>query len=128
MGHTLPKHRSTVLESRQAAKVKLIALSLILSFPAQIAGPFPVTIEVKRNVEITHSTGPYESRGTLCLADVKAKAFRLNKGQRFQMVQAGNEGSCRIRFSGHEYSITSCPWLDGFGDHQTDVFRIVPRK
>jgi hypothetical protein len=101
--------------------VKVIALAIVLSFPAQVAGPLPVTIEVKRNVEVTHYTDPHQSRGKLYLEDAKAKAFRLTKGRRFQMVQIGKEGSCRIRFDGNEYGLTSCPWLEGFSDHQTDV-------
>jgi hypothetical protein len=109
-------------------QVKVIVLAILLSFPTQVAGPLPVTIEVNRNVEVTHSTESHESRGKLYLEDAKAKAFRLTKGQRFQMVQTGEEGSCRIRFDGNEYHLKSCPWLDGFSDHQTDVFSVVPKK
>jgi len=108
--------------------VKTIALLIIFSAPTQVAGHLPVTVEVKRDVEVTHNTESHESRGKLYLDDVKAKAFWLRKGQRFQMVETGQEGSCRIRFRGKEYGLTSCPWLDGFGDHQSDVFRIVTKK
>jgi len=109
-------------------EVKVIALAILLSFSTQVTGPLPVTIEVKRNVEVTHKTEPHESRGKLYLEDANAKAFRLTKGQRFQMVQIGEEGSCRIRFEGSQYGLTSCPWLEGFSDHQTDTFEVVPSK
>jgi hypothetical protein len=126
----LPRIRPTrsVLDSCRGDEVKTLALLVILSGPAQVARRLPVTIEVKRDVEVTHNTEPYESRGKLYLDDVKAKAFRLTKGQRFQMLKIGQEGSCRIRFEEKEYGLTSCPWLEGFRDHQTDVFSIVSEK
>lgn len=108
--------------------MKVIALTILLSFSTQVTGPLPVTIEVKRSVEVTHKTEPHESRGKLYLEDAKAKAFRLAKGQKFQMIRIGEEGSCRIRFDGNQYDLTSCPWLEGFSDHQADVFSLVPGK
>jgi hypothetical protein len=108
--------------------VKAIALSIIFSAPTQITGHLPVTIEVKREVEVSHNAASHESRGQLYLGDPKEKPFRLRKGQRFQMVKIGHEGSCWIRFGDKEYSLTSCPWLEGFRDHQTDVFRTVTKK
>jgi hypothetical protein len=117
-----------VLESRRGGEVKTIVLLIIFNGPTQVAGHLPVTIEVKRDVEVTHNTESHESRGKLYLDDVKAKGFRLKKGQRFQMVEIGQEGSCRIRFGDNEYGLTSCPWLEGFRDHQTDVFKIVIKR
>jgi hypothetical protein len=108
--------------------VKVIALAILLSCPAQVAGPLPVTIEVRQSVEVTHIVEPHESRGKLYLEDTKASAFRLAKGKKFQMVGIGKEGSCRIRFGGNEYGLTSCPWLEGFSDHQTDFFSVVHKK
>jgi len=107
--------------------MKTIALLMICSVSAQVSMHLPVTIEVKQDVEVTQAYSQ-ESRGKLRLDDVKAQAFRLRKGQRFQMVKIGQEGSCRITFEGKEYGLTSCPWLDGFTDHQTDVFSIVTKK
>src|SRR5271165_5799809 len=86
-----------------------------------------ITIEVKQDVEVTQAYSQ-ESRGKLHLDNVEAQAFRLRKGQRFQMVEIGQEGSCRITFEGKEYGLTSCPWLEGFSDHQADVFSIVTEK
>jgi streptogramin lyase len=108
--------------------VKAIALLIVFSAPTQITGHLPVTIEVKRDVEVSHNAASHESRGKLFLSDAKAKAFRLRKGQRFQMVKIGQEGSCWIRFEDKEYSLMSCPWLEGFRDHQTDVFHTLSRK
>jgi hypothetical protein len=96
--------------------VKIIALMVILSIPTQVPRHLPITVEVKRDVDVTHNAEPYESRGKLYLDNPKAKAFRLKKGQRFQMIKIGQEGSCRIRFEDQDYGLTSCPWLEGFSD------------
>ena len=108
--------------------MKAIALLMILAVPGQVARRLPVTIEVKRDVEVAHYPESHESRGTLYLDDVKAKAFRLKKGQRFQMLEVGQEGGCRIRFEEKEYGLISCPWLPGFRDHQMDIFSIIGKK
>lgn len=54
-----------------------------------------------------------------------AVVVELNKGQRFEMVQDLGEGSCRIEFEGNRFDLQSCPWLPGFRDPQSDVFRVV---
>ncbi len=108
--------------------MKTIALLVILSAPTQVSRHLPITVELKRDVEVAHNAESYEPRGKLYLDDPKAKAFRLRKGERFQMVEIGQEGSCRIRFKDQDYGLTSCPWLEGFSDHQTDVFTIVSKK
>jgi hypothetical protein len=109
------------------ATLSLLALWVLFSTPTQ-SKDRPITVEVRQDVEVTHNTKPYESRGKLYLTDLNTKEFRLKKGQRFQMIQITGEGSCRIRFEGNEYGLTSCPWLDGFRDHQTDVFVIVKNE
>jgi hypothetical protein len=108
--------------------VRIIALLIIFSLPAQVATRLSVTVEAKRDVEVMHNAESYESRGKLYLADVKAKAFRIGKGQRFQMIEIGQEGSCSIKFEDKEYGLTSCPWLEGFRDHQADIFSVVSTK
>ena len=105
-----------------------LALCLIFFLPIQSNKALPITIEVQRNVDVRHNTLPYESKGVLYLYEPTAKDFRLKKGQRFQMVETLSEGGCRIRFEGKLFGITSCPWLDGFADHQESVFRIVTSK
>jgi hypothetical protein len=49
------------------------------------------------------------------------QAFTVKKGQRFLMVKIYDEGGCRIEFEKRRYDVSSCPWLDGFTDHQRDV-------
>jgi hypothetical protein len=49
----------------------------------------------------------------------------MRKGQRFQVVKIYSEGGCRIRFKSTEYDLGSCPWLDGFRDHETEIFRVL---
>ena len=39
------------------------------------------------------------------------------------MVKIYDEGGCRIEFEKRRYDVSSCPRLDGFTDHQRDVFR-----
>jgi hypothetical protein len=108
--------------------MKIIVLLMILTAPGQVSRRLPVTIEVKRDVEVTQYTDSHDPRGTLYLDNIKEKAFRLKKGQRFQMLEVGQEGGCRIRYQDREYGLISCPWLEGFRDHQTDVFSIFDKK
>lgn len=102
--------------------MKAFALLVIFVGLAQAA---PVTIEVTRDVRVTQLTGSSEARGTLYLEDAHAPSFWVRKGQRFQMLKAGSEGSCQIEFQGKKYRLTSCPWLPGFRNHQSDIFRKV---
>jgi len=44
------------------------------------------------------------------------------------MVKVYTEGECRIRFQSREYDLHSCPWLDGFADHQADIFRVLSSR
>jgi hypothetical protein len=108
--------------------MNIIAVLIILSVPNQVSRHLPVTIEVKRDVEVMHNAEPYETRGILYLDNPKAKAFTLKKGQKFEMIKIGPEGGCEIRLGNQHYGLTSCPWLEGFSDHQTDVFTVVSKK
>ena len=108
--------------------MKTIALLIMFSGPIQAAVDLPITIEVKQDVEVAHKADSHESRGKLYLADPQAQSFWLRKGQKFQMVRVDQEGSCQIRFENREYGLTSCPWLRGFRDHQTDIFHIVTKR
>jgi hypothetical protein len=83
----------------------------------------PATIEALRDVP-THSVQPpRQSRGILYVSG--KRSFTIRKGQRFLMVKVFDEGECRIKFENREYDVSSCPWLDGFSDHQEDVFKVV---
>jgi hypothetical protein len=100
--------------------------ALIFAAGDQSRWHLPVTIEVARDVDVKsserQSDGRYgQIRGTL----YSSEAFRIKKGQRFQMVKIYGEGECRIRFQEKEHDLSSCPWLDGFRDHQTDIFRVI---
>jgi len=106
-----------------------IALWIVLAISQrQVSPQSPVTIEVQRDVKVRHNSEGREVRGTLSLNDRNAKPFRLKKGQRFQMIRIGQEGSCRIKIEKKQYDLTSCPWVDGFSDHQGDIFRVVERE
>ena len=105
-----------------------LALSLIALLPIQSIKAVGITIEVQRDIDVTHNTQPYESKGVLYLSEPTAKDFRLKKGERFQMVETLSDGGCRIRFKGKIFAITSCPWLEGFTDHQGSIFRVVTSK
>lgn len=83
----------------------------------------PLTVEVTQDVPVKTSTdGDWSQRGTL----YSTTETRIEKGQRFQMIEIGNEGGCRISFQGLEYEIFSCPWLPGFSDQQKDIFLLLP--
>ena len=96
---------------------------------AQSQWHLPVTIEVTQDVDVKSSERrPHGSFGQVRGRLYASKAFRIRKGQRFQMVKIYAEGECRIRFQRKEYDLTSCPWLDGFADHQSDIFRTSPAR
>ena len=89
-----------------------------------IPRPQPVVVEVQRDVEVRRSEGGSERRGTL----YTNAQFRIRKGERFLMLRTVQEGSCRIRFHQREYELSSCPWVDGFTDHQADIFKVITPK
>jgi hypothetical protein len=105
-----------------------LAFSLLAFQPIQTSIGLPITIEVQRDVDVIHNALPYESKGVLYLYEPSARDFSFKKGQRFEMVETLPEGSCRIRFEGKTFGITSCPWLPGFADHQAPVFRVIPNS
>ena len=78
----------------------------------------PITIEVTRAVPVKRCG--FE-RGVLC-ADAE---LVISRGDRFQMLAVGQEGGCVIEYRGSRYEPSSCPWLLGFSDPQSDVFVIV---
>lgn len=106
----------------------MVAVLVAFSFQTRNASQIPLTIELEQDVAVTHNTEPAEHRGKLYLADTKASAFRLRKNQRFEMLSSGAEGSCRIKFEDREYDLTSCPWLAGFHDHQSDFFKVLAKR
>jgi hypothetical protein len=105
--------------------VASIALAA-LPASAQRSWRFPVTVEALQNVRAQTVETGRQARGVLYVR--AAKPFAIKKGQRFLMVKAYSEGECRIQFENKEYDVSSCPWMDGFTDHQSDIFQVVPRR
>jgi hypothetical protein len=92
----------------------------------------PVTIEVTQDVQLKNlpagqSDGSQQERGSLYIG-LDSKPFLIKKGQTFEMVTLEPEGACRIRFEKREYFLSSCPWLDGYRDHQSDIFKVIPKQ
>ena len=105
--------------------IRCFALGIVLCVLSQSADQLPITIDVEQDVPVKRAPGGKEQRGVLYVWEAKSEEFQLKKGQQFRMVETGPEGSCRIRFRKNVFVITSCPWLDGFTDHQADIFRVV---
>jgi hypothetical protein len=101
------------------ACVALTALATI----GQTKWRLPVTIEALRDVPAHAEETRGQARGVLNLG--RGESFTVKKGQRFLMVEIHDEGGCRIQFEKKQYDVSSCPWLDGFTDHQEDVFKVV---
>jgi hypothetical protein len=107
----------------------MIALAvLLLVVPlAQTRWDLPVTVRVLRDVQargyLPEEHGAQTARGVLY-----TDRFLIRKFETFQMVKIYAEGECRIRFRNREHDVASCPWLDGFRDHQADIFQVLPKK
>jgi hypothetical protein len=110
----------------------MIALAMLLVVVpiAQTQWELPVTVRVLRDVQARGYTaeehGTQAARGILYIA--LTARFVIRKFQTFQMVKIYAEGGCRIRFQNREHDVASCPWLDGFRDHQADIFEVLPKK
>jgi hypothetical protein len=103
----------------------LVFASLAVAAPMadQAGWHLPATIETLRNVAARPGEAPAQARGVLYVSG--RKAFTIPKGRRFLMIAIAAEGECRIEFDKHQYDVSSCPWLDGFADHQPDFFKVV---
>ena len=78
----------------------------------------PITIEVMQDVPVKRCG---HERGALC-AEAE---FIIPRGDQFRMLEVGPEGGCTIEYRGSRYEPSSCPWVLGFADPQSDVFVIV---
>ena len=101
---------------------ELIAIAWMMATPLQTGWRLPVTIEAAKDIPARQEGRAGQQRGTLYIS---GSPFLIRKGQRFQMIRIYAEGECRIRFEKKEYDVSSCPWLDGFSDHQTDIFKVI---
>jgi hypothetical protein len=88
----------------------------------------PFTVEVLVDVEVLPypQQGP-ERRGVI-YADRGVKPTVIKKGQTFQTIKSGAEGSCTIRFAKKDYLLASCHWMPGFTDPQADIFKVLSKK
>ena len=108
--------------------MRIIAALGMVSALLQGSWQLPVTIRVKQDVPVENNQPlGHQEIGRLYVSP-KDKPFVIRKGDTFQMIAIGQEGGCRIRVAKREYEVSSCPWLDGFTDHQTSVFEIVGRS
>jgi hypothetical protein len=89
----------------------------------------PSRIQVTQDVEAIPHAGTVERRrrGTLFIRP-QLKAFQIKKGETFQMTKLLGEGECRIRFRKKDYEVESCPWLEGFRERETDIYKPVAHK
>jgi hypothetical protein len=107
-------------------KQRLVAIFVALtgvSAGGQTKWGLPATIEALKDVPAEAVETQGQRRGVLYVSG--GKPFTIKKGQRFLMVEVYDEGECRIQFHDKQYDVSSCPWMDGFTDHQGDVFRVV---
>jgi hypothetical protein len=105
--------------------ITLFAL-FILQATAKPPNDRPMTIAVTKDIILERYRTEREQqhiRGLLQFFDDE-KPIVIRRGHTFQMVNKTGqmEGGCRIRFERREYEIASCWWLEGFSDHQADIF------
>ena len=116
----------------EASVIHILSVTLCIALVAIGAGQstagwvLPATIEALQDVPAHLEDLPTQQRGVLYIVGPKSfRPFTIKKGQRFQMLRVLREGECRIRFEKNEYLVSSCPWLEGFTDHQAEVFEVV---
>lgn len=77
-----------------------------------------LVIILMRDVRVVDRGAAPEERGVL-YGDT---SLVLPRGTELTMIRIGLEGGCTVRRGALMLSLTSCPWLDGFPDHQSDIF------
>jgi hypothetical protein len=58
------------------------------------------------------------------LQDTIAYNHHFHKGETFQATSGYGEGQCDIIIGKDKLEDSECPWLLGYADHQSDIFRI----
>ena len=109
------------IESTSVFALLVVAIPIGAQSPERVrwdSVSVPITIEVTQDVPI-RTIGAV--RGVL---SARGDAV-IPKGDRFQMLEIGLEGGCTIRYSGTQYEVSSCPWVPGFLDSQSDIYVIV---
>lgn len=84
----------------------------------------PLTIQLRKDVEVRPDSGASQVRGIL-YGDT---SLTIRKGERIVMQWVGSEGGCRVLYKQRQLELSSCPWLPGFADHQSDIFEIIDHK
>ena len=114
--HEPAAHRMT----RAWTSVVVIALR---AWPVPTTTQAPVSIVLRRDVEVRAQAESGPQRRGVLYADV---ALHLRIGERLVMIAIGEEGGCRVR--ARELTLSSCPWLPGFRDHQSEIFQVVGKR
>lgn len=108
------------------ASVLLLALTSCVERyePSEGVDRTPLTIQVRRDVEVRPDSAPSQQREIL----YSDTSLIIRKGERFEMQEVGPEGACRVLYKGRRLDLSSCPWLPGFRDHEWDMYEIVNRE
>jgi hypothetical protein len=114
------------------------AASFVAAAFAQSSWSVSATIEALTEVPVEVRTDGRQPRGVLVISSGDALMefgdgepgvkFRIKKGQRFLMTEIHAEGGCSIKLKQREMFVGSCPWLDGFTDHEADIYKVVSGK
>lgn len=88
----------------------------------------PVTIEALKPIVVRTNANDRRLRGVLFVAGRPGLKMDIKKGQRFSMTKLLGDGGCTIMIKKAEYDAPSCPWLDGFTDHEREFFKVVPQR
>jgi hypothetical protein len=100
-----------------------VAMIATVATVGQTRWRLPVTIEAVQDVSTRSVETGGQARGVLYVG--RGNAFTIKKGEHFLMVKIAAEGGCRVEYEKRQYNVSSCPWLDGFRDHQEDFFKVV---
>lgn len=85
----------------------------------------PYIVRLKKDIVVRHCKSKLKKR-VLCAGSSDFKAFSLRQGRTFKVIELGDEGECKIAINKKKYYLSSCPWMDGFADHERDVYKILP--
>jgi hypothetical protein len=84
----------------------------------------PITVQVLKAVPVRSAQslgGERMARGTL----YARQDLLIASGARFKVVSLDGEGTCTIEYLGQRHSLLNCPWMPGYTDPQSDIFKVV---
>jgi hypothetical protein len=105
----------------------ILGVALTLQSRTATRWHLPVTIRVLQDVPVRSDSQSTLQRGILYVGP-KETEFVIPNGQTCEMIRVASEGGCQIGFEKLERDVSSCPWLDGFRDHQADIFNVSPNR